>query len=196
MFEKSNELSRLDLQLIEMIRDGKERLTRLEIPTNEMVFMNGFSASASFTNRFSFLHPELIKALALGGFNGELMLPLNKYKNIIFNYPLGTNDLNDITHKTFNNAAYKKITQYIYMGAKDENDAVQYDDAYNAEERDIINEVLGKEVQKRWQKCQDIYMAENINATYKTYENVGHETTSRVNVDIIIFFMEFLKNPD
>lgn len=193
MAESSGGLQRLDLQLIAMIRDGREILDRAGVVTNEKIFMNGFSASGTFTNRFSLLHPHLVKALAIGGFNGELMLPLPAYRNRTFNYPLGINDLKNITRDSFHAAAYKAIPQYIYMGALDQNDAVQFDDAYNAEEREIINTTLGSEVQARWQQCQQLYQQEKVNAIYKTYENVGHETTSRVNLDIILFFMKFLK---
>ena len=192
MLENAKDLKRLDMQLIAMIRDGKEKLEDLGILVNDKIFMNGFSASASFTNRFSFLHPEIIKALAIGGFNGELMLPLSEYKNKKFDYPLGINDLKKFTHSPFNEPAYRSISQYIYMGALDNNDAVKYDDAYNAEEQEIINTTLGKEVQARWQNCQQLYKSENIAATYKTYENVGHETTSKVNLDVILFFNAFL----
>ena len=61
--------------------------------------MNGFSASATFTNRFSFMHPEKIKALAIGGFNGELMLPQNEMNGIKLNYPIGTNDFTNYPAK-------------------------------------------------------------------------------------------------
>jgi hypothetical protein len=75
MLEKSTRLKRLDLQLLQMIADAQTILTAMQIEVDPKIFMNGFSASATFTNRFSFLHPEKIKALAIGGFNGELMLP-------------------------------------------------------------------------------------------------------------------------
>ncbi|HSD14983.1 MAG TPA: hypothetical protein VLB74_10075 [Flavobacterium sp.] len=193
IFEKSESLKRLDLQLINMINHGKEELKHLGIMVNDQIFMNGFSASASFTNRFSFLHPEIIKALAIGGFNGELMLPLSEYKGEKLNYPLGINDIKKITKEAFNETAFKNIPQYIYMGALDDNDAVQYDDAYNDDERRIINTTLGNQTQNRWQHCQQIYKNQSVNAKYTTYENVGHETTSKVNLDVILFFNEFLK---
>ena len=78
MLEKNNEFERLDLQLIEMIKEGKKKLLEFGVSTKEKIFMNGFSASATFTNRFLFIHPEIVKAAALGGFNGKLMLPLKK----------------------------------------------------------------------------------------------------------------------
>ena len=39
------------------------------------------------------------------------------------------------------------------MGALDNNDAVQFDDAYNEYERTIINSILGSKVQERYKNC-------------------------------------------
>lgn len=74
------------------------------------------------------------------------------------------------------------------MGKSDENDAVQFDDAYNDNERKIINDNIGSNVQVRYLECQKIYLKNNFYATFKTYENVGHWTTSAVNLDVIKFF--------
>ena len=131
MQEKTPELKRLDLQLLEMINDARSVLTSLNILTDPKIFMSGFSASATFTNRFSFLHPEKIKALAIGGFNGKLMLPQTELNGIKLNYPVGTNDFIELFGQTFDIEKYRSIPQYIYMGKLDDNDAVQFDDAYN-----------------------------------------------------------------
>lgn len=192
ILEKNTDLKRLDLQLISMIKNTQTILKDCDIIVDEKIFMNGFSASGSFTNRFLFLHPNLIKAAAMGGLNGELMLPLKQYKNTDFNYPLGINDLKKITHKEFNRKTYLNIPQFIYMGALDNNDAVQYDDAYSLAERNIINSKLGKTVQERWKNCQDIYKKETKNVKFSTYENVGHWTTSNINLEVILFFNQFL----
>ncbi|GAA4758184.1 hypothetical protein GCM10023230_02690 [Flavobacterium hankyongi] len=82
ILEKSPTLKRLDLQLLAMIKDAKMVLDAMGINVESKIFMNGFSASATFTNRFSFIHPQIIKALAIGGFNGELMLPQNTINEI------------------------------------------------------------------------------------------------------------------
>ena len=189
MLEKSKELKRLDLQLLEMINDARNVLASMNIQVEPKFFMNGFSASGTFTNRFSFIHPGKIKALAIGGFNGELMLPQKKINGIKLNYPLGTNDFTELFGGSFDINAYRKIPQFIYMGKLDDNDAVQYDDAYTEQERKIINDNIGSDVQKRYQECQKIYTAKNINAVFRTYEDVGHWTTSEVNLDVIKFFL-------
>lgn len=190
IMENSPELKRLDLQLIEMIKDAKTLLKGMNIEVDSKIFMNGFSASGTFTNRFSFIHPEMIKALAIGGFNGELMLPEKKINNVKLNYPIGINDFTKIFDKKFDSNTFKSIPKFIYMGKLDKNDAVQFEDAYNNEERDIINSNLGKLVQERYLKCQENYNKNNINSIFKTYENVGHWTTSEVNLEVIKFFFK------
>lgn len=192
ILEKSIELKRLDLQLLAMIKDAKIILNAMDIKTASKVLMNGFSASATFTNRFSFIHPEAIKALAIGGFNGELILPQSEINDIKLNYPIGTNDFQELFEKPFDANKYKSITQLIYMGSLDDNDAVQFDDAYDDKERKIINENLGSHVQGRYLKCQKIYQENNIAPIFKTYENIGHWTTSEMNLEVIKFFQSQL----
>lgn len=187
--EKTPELKRLDLQLLRMINDAKNVLISLNIKVNPKIFMNGFSASATFTNRFSFIHPEIIKALAIGGFNGELMLPEKKINHIKLNYPIGINDFVQLFDKKFDAEKFRAIPQFIYMGKSDDNDAVQFDDAYSEKERNIINTHLGRSVQERYLKCQEIYKKNNVTAVFKNYENVGHWTTSDMNLEVIKFFL-------
>ena len=115
----------------------------MNIAVSPKIFMNGFLASASFTNRFSLIHPEAIQALAIGGFNGELMLPQSEINGIELHYPIGTSDFRQLFGKRFDINKYKFIPQLIYMGSLDDNDAVQFDDAYDDRERKIINANIG-----------------------------------------------------
>jgi len=193
IFEKEKELTRIDLQLIAMIKNAQDVLKDNGVLIYDKIFMNGFSASATFTNRFLFIHPEKVKAAAMGGFNGELMLPFAKYKNKVFNYPLGINDFKNTFKKDCNLTVLKKISQYIYMGKDDQNDAVQFDDAYNNIERNTINLTLGSKVQERWINCQNIYKEQDFSVEFKTYENVGHWTTSSINLEVSKFFLKQLK---
>lgn len=194
MVADTPELKRLDLQLLAMIADAKSILTSLQIEVEPKFFMTGFSASATFTNRFSFLHPETIKALAIGGFNGKLMLPEKQLNTEKLHYPIGIYDFKKLFQQPFDAATFKKIPQCIYMGALDDNDAVQFDDAYNDTERNLINTNLGKQVQNRYGKCRAIYQQHQVNAVFKTYENVGHWTTSTMNLEVTKFFLEQMKS--
>lgn len=191
--EKSAKLKRLDLQLLEMINDAKNTLSSMNIQIESKVLMSGFSASATFANRFSFIHPEKIKALAIGGFNGKLMLPQNEINGIKLNYPLGINDFTLLFNKPFDIETYKTIPQFIYMGELDDNDAVQFDDAYDENERIIINNNIGRFVQERYHNCQKKYQENIITPIFKTYEDVGHWTTAAINLEVIKFFFNQIK---
>ncbi|PHR22520.1 MAG: hypothetical protein COA38_17950 [Fluviicola sp.] len=193
IFEVGNNLERLDLQLLAMTKNAQDVLKELDVLVHDKFFMNGFSASATFTNRFLFIHPEKVKAAAMGGFNGELMLPLKQFKNNEFNYPLGINDFKTIFNKECNLVELKQIPQYIYMGKEDQNDAVQFNDAYNNIERYTINSTLGNNVQGRFVNCQNIYKKENISAQFSSYDEVGHWTTSSINLDVINYFLKQLQ---
>lgn len=192
MLEKSPDIMRLDLQLLEMIKDAKSVLMLMGILVDDKIFMNGFSASGTFTNRFSFMHPGIIKALAIGGFNGKLMIPLKEINAVPLDYPVGVNDFQKVLKDTFDLDAYKKIPQFIYLGKLDKNDAVQYEDAYSDSERTLINEHFGENVQERFVACQRIYLKEKINVTFRTYENVGHWTNAEVNLEVIKFFLSHM----
>ncbi len=193
MLEKTTELERPDLQLVAMIADGRERLKMLDIPTEEKIFMTGFSASGTFVNRFAFLHPELIKALATGGLNAVIMLPLEKIDEHELKFPLGIKDFPEISGKEFDRENYLTIPQFIYMGELDDNDAVPNADAYSPEEREIIYAAIGEEMQpERWNNFQELYLKNNVNATFKTYKEVGHWTTSEMILEIIKFLKSHL----
>lgn len=190
MLEKLPGLERPDLQLLAMINDAAGQLNLMEIKIAPKVFMNGFSASATFVNRFSLIHPEKVKALAIGGFNGKLMIPQDQVNGIELNYPLGINDFITLFGSGFDLKKYQEIPQFIYMGKLDENDAVQFDDAYSENERSIINNNLGRFVAERYLQCRKIYRANGINPIFKTYDKVGHWTTSDMNLEVIKFFFK------
>ena len=65
------------------------------------------------------------------------------------------------------------------MGKLDDNDAVQFDDAYSEDERRIINDNIGRQVQERYLRCGGTLPANNINPVFKTYETVGHLDNGR-----------------
>jgi len=78
-----------------------------------------------------------------------------------------------------------------------ENDAIPYEDGYSVEERNLIYEVLGKDMMpQRWNKCKQIYLDLSINAKMKTYNELGHEQPKNVKEDIVEFFKEQLQAPE
>ncbi len=111
-------LKRLDLQLIEMINDCKSILTKENIILDDKILMSGFSASGDFVDRFSFLHPQCVDAVAYGG--ASTMIPLKDIRGTALPYPLGVSDYSLIANEDFNTQAAMQIERYIYKGAQDE----------------------------------------------------------------------------
>ncbi|MGJ8679281.1 hypothetical protein [Paraglaciecola sp.] len=184
----SGELKRLDLQLLAMISFAKKELAKHSVKVKEKVILTGFSASGSFANRFSLIHPDSLQLVVAGGLNGILMLPLEKVAKEKLNYPIGVNDFQKVTGKVFEKSKWVALPQFLFMGKDDTNDAVEYDDAYSETERKTIHSALGQKMQPdRWAKCQSIYNDNNVNVVFRTYENMGHGTNLQIHNEILSF---------
>lgn len=194
---KNESMKRIDLQLKAMIVHARFRLSGLGIPIESKVFLNGFSASGSFVNRFTFLHPDLIKAVACGGLNGLLMLPVSELKGRRLCYPLGLADYERLMGHAMDLSAYRAIPQFIYMGESDDNDAVGCADAYEPDERETIYAVLGsKMMPDRFLACREVYLAQKIDARFEIFSHIGHRTDAGINEEITRFFQQYLPAED
>ena len=99
-FKITNQLfEKVDLRIINMINDAKRRLAQNNIYLDEKIIVHGFSASAKFANRFTLLHPELVKLVITGGLGGTLILPLRNIFNEESLYPVGIGNFSKITDK-------------------------------------------------------------------------------------------------
>lgn len=189
VLQKNNSLERLDLQLIAMTNDAKKILGERGIHIREQILMTGFSASGTFVNRFTLIHPEKVLASAAGGLNGLLMLPLEKREDQELIYPVGTGDFESLFGVPFDFESFKATPQFLFMGALDSNDAVPYDDALDPPERDLIYQELGKTMlPDRWEKCSTIYRNLGIDAQCKIYQNIGHAHPDLVKQEVVQFF--------
>ena len=182
-------LRRIDLQLIKMIDHAHRLLRHNNMKVNEKVFMNGFSASGTFTNRFAILHPTIVRAVATGGVNSIPTFPTERWGDVTLRYPVGIADVKEIADIAFDEKAYKRVSQYIYMGALDANDTVPYRDAYDAVDAELVKSLIGAEMMPdRWDISQSIYRALEIPVQFVTYKNTGHEIKDEMIDDIVAFF--------
>lgn len=194
MQQKDNPLERIDIQLINMFNDARSKLNNKYIKTQDQFLLTGFSASGTFANRFTLMHPDRVFAVAAGGLNGLLMLPIDSLNNEILKYPIGVSDLKEFTDKEFQNKEFLNTPQFYFMGELDKNDAIPYDDAFDQNEREQIFRLLGVQMQpERWDNCKEIYMNSKVNAIIKTYDNLGHEHPDKIKKEIIEFFEECIK---
>lgn len=151
MLQKDNALERLDLQLLAMLDDAKAKLMTMGYSVQEGIILTGFSASGTFANRFTAIHPNTVSACVAGGLNGILILPTDSLGHTALNYPLGTNDFLEITGHDFDLTAFQNTPQFLFMGDRDDNDAAKFGDAYDENEREIIYRILGEAMQPdRW----------------------------------------------
>lgn len=186
---KGTDIDRLDLQLLAMVEDAQNYLAKQGYRLKEQFFITGFSASGTFANRFSLLHPRRVKAMAAGGINAIPILPVQEVSGQALNYPLGISDVASVTGQPVDLEAFRKLPQLLYMGALDENDAVGYDDAYSQEDREIVYRLMGKQlVPQRWTFMEEVYRQNQVGAEFRTYPNIGHGTDLKINNDLVAFF--------
>ena len=186
---RDGDLKRIDLQLINMIAHAQRLLRHNKVNVNEKVFMNGFSASGTFANRFAILHPTVVRAVATGGVNSIPTFPTDRWDDVPMRYPVGIADVKEIADIEFDGAAYKKVSQYIYMGTLDDNDTVSYPDAYDAVDAELIKNLIGaKMMPDRWEVSQSIYKALEMPVQFVTYKNTGHQIKREMIDDIVAFF--------
>ena len=189
ILQKNNLLERIDLQFLAMVEDAKNQLTQSGYTIHDKFFMTGFSASGTFTNRFTLIHPDKIQASAAGGVNGLLVLPISELNGKPIDYPLGTGDFENLFGIPFDSIPFSRTPQFYFMGELDDNDAILFEDGYDPKERDLVFELLGKEMQPtRWNSCMDIYKKKNVKARFKTYEGIGHEHPEKIKDEILDFF--------
>lgn len=183
-------LARIDKQLLAMIADARNALADKNIQIDDKILLNGFSASASFANRFTALYPEKVAGTAAGGLNSMVILPLESMNGRELVYPVGVADMMEIAGSEFKLQEFAAVLQYYYMGQDDDNDALQYDDAYSDLEREIVKDVLKEDMAIRWENCKKAYKSQGIRAEFNTFQGVGHVTTEEIDAELVSFFMQ------
>ena len=116
-------LVRLDLQLIAMIDDARTRLAATGVDAGPRVWMAGFSASGSFVNRFTILHPDRVQAVSSGAGGSYNIAPVPVWKGKTLPYPVGVADLQELVGRPFDLESFRKVPIQIYVGDVDFGDA-------------------------------------------------------------------------
>lgn len=75
---------RIDLQIINAINDAKNKINQITGKNvTEKIFLNGYSSSGVFAQRFALIHPEIVGRALIGGASGSIPLPIEE-----FDYPI------------------------------------------------------------------------------------------------------------
>ncbi|MCO6510320.1 MAG: hypothetical protein J5I65_05955 [Aridibacter famidurans] len=181
------EYKRLDLQLAAMIRDARSKLKSEKLNIGDKVLMYGFSASAMFANRFAFLHPNLVKAAAVGSPGGWPIAPVEKYKDKELRYPLGIGDVKALTGKGVDMEKLAKVSFLFFLGGDDDNDSLVFRDGYEQEDEDLALPLLGKKPVDRWPVSKELYEQAKMNAEFKLYPGEGHRPSRQMVEDVMAF---------
>lgn len=189
-------LERVDLQLLRMADDARQRLSDQSYPVDDQLMLNGFSAAGNFVDRFTVLHPDRVRSVTAGGLNGTAMLPIEEAEGHTLNYHIGIADVETLTGEPVNLDALSETNQFLYMGEDDGNDTIPYDDAWSDEMREIALDVYGEDmVADRFPTCQESYEQAGVDAQFKVYEGVGHSPRAALE-DIVEFHQRSLDGDD
>ncbi len=188
------ELKRLDLQLLAMIDDVRETYKKENWNIDSKVLMWGFSASAMFVNRFSIIHPDRILATSIGSPGGWPIAPCNTWEGENLRYPIGINDLNQLTGVSINLEEYKKIPQLFFLGDEDTNDSVPYDESYEEVDQEVILNLFGSTPVERWNIAEEIYSSVEANVKFRLYERVGHRPSIKSFIETKDLFKKAMEN--
>jgi dienelactone hydrolase len=185
---EKKEYSRFDQQLVAMIDDARRTQAKEKIRFDKKVLMLGFSASGMFVNRFTFLHPDRVRAVAVGSPGGWAIAPIASNAGKQLMYPIGAGDLKSITGKGLDLKGLRQVRMFFFLGDGDENDSVVFRDGYEKEDESLIFEAFGKTPVERWDDSEKLYHAAKLNAVFKLYPNVKHTISKEMFDDILAFF--------
>ena len=187
------DLERIDLQLIAMIDKARLTLADSGINTDERIFIQGFSASGMFANRFTVLHPERVKAAAIGSPGGWPIVPISDFNGQTLPYPAGIADLEELTDTPFDAETYNAIPQLIYMGSLDDNDSLDFEDGWEQETAQVVDSLFGADPLSRWKEAEAIYQQAGANVQFLLIEGIGHNR-KELQGYAVEFFRKFM-NP-
>lgn len=187
MLTSDGTLRRLDLQTLAMVDDARARVAALGVQTEARILMHGHSAAGMFVNRFVMLHPGRVKAASIGAPGGWPIAPLVRFAGESLRYPVGVADMPAIGGTSFDSSAVARVPQFHFLGARDENDSVPYDDSYDPADRALVVKLFGNTPLERWRRAEQIYRQVVPSAEWKLYPDVGHEITRAMWSDIWAF---------
>lgn len=188
MLITDGDLARIDLQLIAMIERARELLAASGIETHGKILMHGFSASSHFACRFAAMHPDCVRAFVAGAITALPILPVGSWEGRALTYPLGVSDLTRITGEPFDLDAFRRVAKLYWMGDEDTTDSLDFPMSWSDAQRETIRAVLGETMMPdRWEACQAIYQAADVEASFVTYPGLGHQVTNLVIDDAVAF---------
>jgi predicted esterase len=181
---------RPDLKVNNIIDELIGNLTDAGYSPCNKILVAGFSAGGMWANRYTLLHPERVLAAAIGQAGGWLAMPLIEYNNTKLNWPMGINNLYNLTGIEYNKQnLLKEVPQFIFIG--DQDTYSTYCENYPSC-NDI--KIWGETDPERLDTQCNYLINHNFLVEFKQYAGVGHSYTQSMKDDVFDFFGTVIKN--
>ena len=204
-----NKYYRLDEQVVKIIDLTKSILeNKHKIKAKDKIFLNGYSSSGVFAQRFALLQPQLIEYACIGGASGSIPLISTDIE-----YPIGIKDYQILFGKNFDMDSYTKIKFKYYVAEFetinksnsrfDENnmpapmhDMSFFDRSVPYEVGKKQRQMLGAEMFDRANKTIEYLQNKGINISQKIILGRTHNNFSGIGVNELgdKFFREVYKD--
>lgn len=187
---------RIDQQVVKIINKAKATLNiEKGLIAKDKIFLNGYSTSGVFAQRFALLHPEIVETACIGGASGSIPIPTEKIE-----YPIGILNYEGLTCKKFDLESYLKIKFRYYVSEFETQDKTnsRADDLGNPApihdmsyfERSVPTDIgkqqrkiLGTEMFCRAKKTIEILQSLGIDIQHKIILGRTHNNRSGIGVN-------------
>lgn len=199
---------RLDLQLLSMVADARQRLDGQPFETASKFHLLGFSDAGRMVDQFTMLHPERVNAVSSGG-NGFATIPQERLTDDIprmrppdmqkLPWPVGAAGLEELTGEPFADESWLEVDQFRYIGAEDQGNPQTLDDPrayphakiydfFGERRQQLLLDIFGwRQVDERFATSREIFHNVGADAEFRAYEGVGHSIPARVQRDVMEF---------
>ena len=176
---------RPDLKVNNILSEFVANLTAAGYTVSDKMLVAGFSAGGMWANRYTLLHPERVKAAAMGQAGGWLAMPITEFNGTALNWPMGVNDLNSLTGTAYTKQeVLKEVPQYVFIGDQD-TASTYYSILYpNLEEIKI----WGMTDSNRLENQSNYLIDAGYNVNFKLYPGIAHSYTAEMLNDVKAFF--------
>lgn len=186
-----NEFLHLDDQIASIAEHAKAYLNSegWQVDAGK-IFIAGFSASGTFSDRFSTLHPDKVKAVASGATLDDMILPFAEYKGEKLIFPIGIYDYEKITGKQFDLNVFNNTARLVYMGENDTNNTLIYPDGYGKREQDLIRRLWGEPVLPRAKQLIKLYGEAGGKGVMILDKGIAHADSNDMYEYVLTFFKQ------
>ena len=191
------------MQIINTINKAKNKIKQeTGRDVADKIFLNGYSSSGVFAQRFALIYPKIVGRVLIGGASRSIPLPTMELE-----YPLGIKDFKQLFGTDFNEDEYRKIQFAYYVGELEtKTPAWERDIEENPIKRNqngqIINHnqiippmhdmsyfprsidiqigkrqrpILSEDLSQRHKNCIEYYEKNGYNITSKIYRGAEHK---------------------